>query len=167
VSQKNKHPFIFPHNFKIAGIVILIPALLFTFLRFHLGIKPGFLKQKVFAFYSSFLETKYFSFIENNISEEICAVLLLVSLVFIAFSYEKNELDEFWNIRFKDLFTALYINIIFILISIIFIFGLAFMKILILNIYSTLIIYTFLTQYHFKKFRENQINNFSKNIFEN
>ena len=149
--EKRIYPFLFHSNFKVAGIILLVPALFFTFFRFYLGEKPEFLKHKILAIYSSFLETKYFTLIENNLSEEICGLTLLISLVFIAFSKEKNENESYWQIRLNSVFLALYLNILFLLLSLLFVYGLAFVEILILNMYLFLIFYSVIFNYKLKK----------------
>ncbi len=152
MSEKKLHPFLFHHNFRIAGIILLVPALFFTFFRFYLGEKPEFLKQKILAIYSSFLEVKYFSIIENNLSEEICGLLIFLSLVLIVFSKEKKENENFWAIRYSSMFTAVYSNIVILVISILFVFGLAFVNILLLNMYLLLVIYFLVFKIRLHKF---------------
>jgi hypothetical protein len=137
----NKYPKLFPYKFKNAGFILLIPAIFITLIRFYVGEKPEYLKLNVFAFYSSFVETKYFSFIENNISDEICSLLLIGSIILIVFSKEKKEFNDLWQYRFSSLFLAVYANIGFAILSIIFVYGIAFIKLLVLNIYTTPIVY--------------------------
>lgn len=137
----NKYPKLFPRKFRIAGIILFVPAILISIFRFQYGIKPDFLKLKVFTFYSSFVETKYFTLIENNLSDEICALILFASIILIVFSKEENEVDELWEYRFSSMFIAVYANIGITALSIILVFGLAFIKIIILEIYLTPIIY--------------------------
>jgi hypothetical protein len=135
-----------PSRCKLAGWILFIPALIITILRFYFEYKPEWLDTKVFAFYSSYFENKYFTIIENNISEEITGVLLLISLFLISFSREKREDEEFLIKRLHALLLSVYINTIFLLIAFIFVYGLGFVKVLFINIYSIFIIYIVIFQ---------------------
>lgn len=137
----NKYPKLFPYKFRIAGIFLMIPAIFLSFIRFYVGEKPELLKLNVFAIYSSFVEIKYFSFVENNISDEICSLFLIMSIILIVFSQEKVEIEDLWMYRFYSMFSAVYVNIGFTILGVIFVFGIAFVKLLVLNIYLTPIIY--------------------------
>ncbi|MFN3694024.1 MAG: hypothetical protein ACK4UV_03370, partial [Ignavibacterium sp.] len=83
----------FPHKLRFVGVFLLISGLVAAYLRFWLGIKPASLTVPMFSVYSTFLETKTFHIITNNISEEIVAILLLVGLLLINFSKENVESD--------------------------------------------------------------------------
>ena len=111
------------------------------FLRFIERIKPGFLDVKVFAIYSVYFDTKYFSFIGNNISEEIVGLLLFTGLFLLSFSREKQEFAGLWVVRVQAFIKAFYINAILIVLAFIFVYGLGFVFILILNLFSFFIFY--------------------------
>jgi len=144
--------FLFPNKFKYLGIVFLILGLIASFTRFYLGIKPEFLNVKVFSVYSSFLESKYFTFTNNNIFEEICGILILLGLLFWAFSKEKEETKVILEIRLLSIFQSVFLNIIFLLITQVFVFGLGFIYIMILNLYSTLIFYLII--FYFRLYKQ-------------
>ena len=79
-------PWLLPRFFRFIGIFLTLAGIVLTILRFWAGIKPDFLEMKVFVIYSAYLETHEFSLITNNISEEICGIVLLLGLFFLAFS---------------------------------------------------------------------------------
>jgi glycerol uptake facilitator-like aquaporin len=130
-----------PHAFQVAGWFMSFTGVIFTYLRFGLGIKPEWLKFNVFAIYSTYFDSKYFQVIENNISEEICGIVLLTGLFFLAFSKERNEKEHFWNYRLKALMISLYASTLFLLLSFLFFYGLAFMSVLTVYMVLPLIIY--------------------------
>jgi hypothetical protein len=130
-----------PFYCKVTGYILTFAGIVFSYLRFGLGIKPAFLEMKVFAIYSSIFETRYFSLVYNNISEEICSILLLAGLFLLTFSREKNEREEFWSIRCKSMFLAVYIDAVLLMISFLFIFGLGFLAIMTMHLFSLLLIY--------------------------
>lgn len=149
-------------KFRIVGMVITVTGVLFSYLHFGRGIKPDFLETKVFAIYSSYFDTKYFQVIPNNISEELCGILLLTGLFLIAFAREKKEEPHFNDLRFKALILTFYSSAAILFFSFIFIFGLGFMKVVILNIYIPLVLYILLFRYQLfldRKIRQQGITN--------
>ncbi len=133
--------FLLPHKIRFVGIVLFVLGLLTAYLRFQLGLKPEFLTLPVFAIYSSFLETKTFQFITNNVSEEIVAILLLVGITLINFSGEKEE-NQFTSVfRYKALNYSIMINTAFLFLSTLFIYGFAFINILMINLFSQQILF--------------------------
>lgn len=138
-----------PYKFRIAGIALLIPAITLIIIRFYFGLKLDLFTFKVFAIHSSYLDSKSFQLIDNHFSEEIGGVLLLISLVFICLSKEKNDSEKFNELRLKSFITAIYINSVFLIVGFLFVFGFGFVKILIVNIYLPFILY-FLFFQHLK-----------------
>jgi hypothetical protein len=132
---------LFPHKFRIVGLFLLVLGLILGIVRFYYGIKPSFLDLKVFAIYSKFLETKYFEIISNHFTEEFGGILIIIGLLFIVFAKEKIEDKSIDSIRLQSLVISVYLNSIFILLSLLFIFGIGFVGVLIINMYSFLIIY--------------------------
>lgn len=130
-----------PFPYKIAGIALSVIGGVFTFMRFYLGIKPGYLNLEVFAIYSSFFKTKWFSPITNNLSEELCIFFVLSGIFLIAFSYEKREQVIYNELRYQSIMIAFFLNFLFLIFSTIFIYGIGFIFFLIVNIFSPFIFY--------------------------
>jgi hypothetical protein len=122
----------------MAGIVLAgagtISALMYTIFDFRF-------KIPVFAVYSSYLETKYFTTIRTNFAEELTILLLIVGLSLIIFSKEKKEYEGLDKLRLKALARALLLNNIFLFLSTLFVFGTGFITILVINIFSFLLLY--------------------------
>ncbi|MCX7874561.1 MAG: hypothetical protein N2321_00180 [Melioribacteraceae bacterium] len=133
--------YLLNYKLKFVGLVLLIPSFIIAFIRFYIGNKLEFFDTKVFAFYSYYLEKKFFVVIENHISEEIAGIFLLISLFLIAFSKEKNENELTSVTRAKSLILSFYFNFIFLLFSFAFTYGFAFMDMLLINIFSQFIFY--------------------------
>jgi glycerol uptake facilitator-like aquaporin len=136
-----------PHSFQIAGIIITAVGIVMTYLRFGLGFIPKYLEIQVFAIYSSFFETRYFSVIYNNIIEEICGILLLAGILFITTAKEKKESQELNGFRLKSFLLSVYLTAFFLVLSFILVYGFGFVKILMINIYLSLIFYNILFRY--------------------
>lgn len=131
-----------PHQFRYAGFVLTGLGIVANYLRFAAGIKPEVLTVKVFAFYSSILKSVWFKPVYNNISEEICALLLISGLFLIAFSREKYEQEFDDTIRLKSFLVAAYIDTALLIVSILFVFGFGFISIMVAHLISFLVIYT-------------------------
>lgn len=140
-----------PNKLRIYGWVILLFGIILGVSRFYFGVKPEFLNIKVFAVYSKYFETNYFKVIENHVSEELIALLLLVGLFIISFTKEKIENDSVSAIRYKSLIFTFYINTVLIALSFLFVYGFGFINILVINVFSPFIIYIILSRYFLSK----------------
>jgi hypothetical protein len=130
-----------PRGFKPLGFVFITIGLLLGYLRFHLGYKPELLNFKTFAFYSKYLEPKLFSVIKNQFLEEFAAIFIVLGLFAVAFTKEKTENDRVTQIRLKALWLSMFVNTIFVLVALIFTFGLGFIYMLIFNMVFVLLSY--------------------------
>lgn len=151
--NNSSQKLLFPYQFKYIGLVFLITGIVLGIIRFYYGIKPTIFDLKVFAIYSKYIETIVFSPITNHFSEEIAGILILIGLVLIAFSKEKKETEHLNDIRLYSIILSIYINAIVILISLLFIFGLGFVNVLIINMYLLLVVYIIIFQ--FSRIRSN------------
>lgn len=142
-----------PNKIRIYGWVILLFGLILGVIRFYFGIKPEFLNIKVFAVYSKYFETNYFKVIENHVSEELTALLILVGLFVISFTKEKIENESVSAIRYKSFILTFYINTLIIVLSFLFVYGFGFINILVINVFSPFIIYIILSRYFLSKIR--------------
>jgi len=115
------------------GVILLITYFWFDF-RF---------KIPVFAVYSVFLETKTLEVFRTNFADELIMLLLITGLGLIIFSKEKKEVEGIDQFRLNAFAKALMANIVLLLFSVLFIFGSAFMAILVVNILSFFVFYLF------------------------
>ncbi|MDA3820937.1 MAG: hypothetical protein PF590_10820 [Candidatus Delongbacteria bacterium] len=88
-----------------------------------------------------FNDAVFFDMIENNVFNELAGILLIVSLVFIAFSREKQEDEYISKIRLESLLWATYINYGILVLSLIFLYNFAFFWVMIFNMFTLLIIF--------------------------
>lgn len=141
-----KRSYLFPNVYKKVGLGLLLLSILMWI--FWFDNEPNFLKVTVFSFISEeiFGPTKMFTFEKQNIADEITYIFTVISLLLIGFSREKEE-DEFISkLRLDSLVWATYVNYIVILFSILFIYELAFLWLLGLNMFTILI--AFILRYH-------------------
>lgn len=133
--------YLLPRSFRVLGYLFTFAGMILGIMRYYFGIKPDLFDQKVFALYSVYLKTKTLKIESNQLIEEIAGLLLIVGLVMIAFAREKNENDQVNLIRLKSFFISIYLNTLFLIVSLFFTFGLAFIYMMILNLASQLLIY--------------------------
>jgi len=139
--------FFLPYAWQKIGWIMALSGVIALFIRFGLGVKPGFLDIKVFAIYSSIFESQYFTLVGNNVSEEIGLLLLLAGLFLISFSFEKNENEHVWKIRLKAIFIAIMLNCILLFAATLFVFGWGFLAVMSANLFSVLVFYNFIFRY--------------------
>ncbi len=140
-----------PNKFRIYGWIIILFGVILGITRFYFGIKMKILDIKVFAVYSKYFETNYFKLIDNHVSEELTALLLLVGLFFISFTKEKIENDSIAELRYKSLILTFYINTALVALSFLFVYGFGFINVLVINVFSPFIIYIILFKYFLHK----------------
>jgi uncharacterized membrane protein YfcA len=136
-----------PYFFKWAGGIFFVLGSFLAYLRFGLEINPKIFECKVFAVYSAYFKTRWFSVIDNNVTEELCGVLVLSGLFLIAFSKEKSEKLIYREFRFKALVLSLFISTLISIFSFIFIYGTAFLAALAFIIFLPLVLYNLLFYY--------------------
>src|SRR5665647_46806 len=130
-----------PYRWKFVGWLLTLCGTFFAFLYFAYNFK---FKIPVFEMYSSFLRTKTFVTKTTNFADELILILLITGLGLIVFSREKVESENLDSIRAAALARALLTNIVFLLFSIVFIYGTGFITALVFNQISP-VSYTHLT----------------------
>jgi hypothetical protein len=102
---------LFPFYARFIGAVLLLTGIIAGYLYF-LGGKPPIFETNVFALVSVYVETRYFVIIRTNLLDEIAAIAIVTGLVFISFSKEKHEKEEYQAFRLKALIKAVYSSIV-------------------------------------------------------
>lgn len=143
--------FLLPYYFKTIGIILVLVGIVFSvlYLKFNLNYTT-----RVFAVTSIYLENQFFVITKTNIIDEIILILIMVGFGLIVFSKEKNEREHLNVLRGKALSKALIANTLFILFSILFIYGGGFIGIMITNLFSIFIFY--LIYFHLSLKRSHQ-----------
>jgi len=134
-----KSRFLFPHRFRWAGAAL-------TVLSLALGIAVQF-----FEFAFSFLDfsslvsgkalKKWFDFSNMNFTDELACIGLIVGLLLLAFSKEKEEDEQISSVRLESLQWSLYFNYFILLLCIIFVHGTSFLLVYTYNMFTILIFF--------------------------
>ncbi len=86
--------------------------------------------------------------INDNFTNEIVALLVLIGAVFVAFSKEKVEDEFFQQLRFESLIWALKIQSLLLLLAILFLYNIAFLQFMMIALVSFYVFY--IGRYHFQ-----------------
>lgn len=100
------------------------------------------IKSKVFAFVAQYPlgKSMYFTWLEDELSNEIITALFIISGIILAFSKEKLEDEFIQSIRLKSLLYSTYFTYIMTLIAVFFTYGVPFLSIVTLLIFIHLIV---------------------------
>lgn len=140
---------LFPHSFKRVGYLLLLPFL-------ALGIANMF-----FEYNASWLEFKISGngklefFGSHNFTDELAAVGLILSLIFIAFSKEKIEDEAIQFFRLEALQWAVFANYLVLVISIVTVYGDKFFQVMTYNMFTVLVI--FILRFRYILFQYNRV----------
>jgi len=138
-----------PYKLKIPGFLLLCLGIILSIIYFVYGLR---IILPVFAVYSSFLETKIFTTFKTNFGDEIILLSYILGFSLIVFSKEKKELNSYRRLRIEAIIKTIRIYILWMVFSILFVYGNGFVSILILNILLPFIIYLIL--FHSLKSKE-------------
>jgi hypothetical protein len=94
---------------KYPGMGLMLMGVLGLYFFGYQGIKPVWLQLNVFSFYSQFLATHVFSFINNNQGDEISALTYFLGAFLWLTSAEKEEISFFSISRIKALAVSLLV----------------------------------------------------------
>ena len=137
-----------PHRYKKIGWMILIPATLMGIILIIGDFETQWFSTRVFAIFSDEIKSgqfveggKVFSFIHTNITNTVVGVLFLVGALLTAFSREKQEDEYIDKLRLSSLLWAVWVNYLLLLLAFIFVYGFAFLNVMIYNMFTILIIF--------------------------
>lgn len=142
--------YLFPNRYKKIGWTILVPSSIIGLLILIFDVEPSFMEFKVPAIFidETFGEKHLIGMTANNVLNEIIGVLIIISLLFVAFSKEPVE-DEFISqVRLKSLVWATYVNYSILLFSFVFIFDISFLWVMIFNMFTVLLF--FIIRFHWQ-----------------
>ncbi|RZJ32053.1 MAG: hypothetical protein EOO48_00015 [Flavobacterium sp.] len=152
-----KSTFLFPRPCYRAGWFLLIPAVIAAIVLSCMNISTDeLLDVKVFAILNSEIMRKpeAFTVIRNGISDEILLCLMLIGALLTGFSKLKNEDEMTAKIRYESLAWAVYVNVAVMVLATIFIYGVFYFEVLILNMFTML--FFFILRFHLKLYMLNK-----------
>ena len=135
--------YLFPNRYKKIGLIILVPSFIFGLITAINDLEPEILDLNVPAiFVNEFMgEQEILGLTNNNILNEICGALLIISLILVAFSKEKQEDELIAKIRLESLVWATYLNYGILLFAMLFVYELSFLWVMIFNMFTILMFF--------------------------
>ena len=149
-----KTRYLFPHSFKKVGWVLLVPAVLVGLLMILEIVAFPELEMKVLNLVPQDMlcyRQPAFSWMENNVLDELVSIFIIVGALLVACSEEKTEDEYIAKIRLESLLWATYANYGLLLLAIVLVYNLAFLQVMIFNMVTLLLI--FLVRFNFILFR--------------
>ena len=141
----------FPYSLRWIGYILIVPGLACGYLWGFSGFKPEWLSVPVFAVYSFYIKTVTFSMTRTNLTDELAGVLLLTGALWLVCSKEKTESLEIDLLRYKAFLFSVLLNSGFLLFSILFIYGIGFIDVMIINLFSQLTFYLLIFRFLMKR----------------
>lgn len=138
---RDRGSYLLPHWCRVAGYALLLPGIVLAFVRYYYRWSPDWLNIKVFAASSFYLERKVASVVQNNVTEEIAGVLVVLGLVAVGASAEKLETERLARIRLRAFMLALYGYACVLVFTIAFTFGLSFLEALVPTLLAFPVLY--------------------------
>ena len=153
-----KTNYLFPHKWKtISGILFLLSLIGITVVFSY---DQGYLEIRsvVFAIIGEEQFGKYlfFSVIEDSITDELLMLIVIPSGIIYAFSKEKHEDEMVASIRLHSLVWSTIVNYGIVLFCYMFIYGMAFLDVMMVALLSQLLIFIALFRYKMYRFNNSR-----------
>ena len=151
-----EQPLLFPNKYKVIGWFILIPATISGIILSLSGFMDFAIELPVFAIISEdvMAERSIFAVIKTNVTNTIVGILFIVGAMLVAFSKEKNEDEFIFRLRLSSLVWAVWVNYGLLLLGFLFMFRLAFLHIMVYNMFTVLII--FIIRFNYMLYRNSK-----------
>lgn len=149
--------YLLPNKYKKIGWLLLIIGLIIGVYVKFTDYESDILVTKVVSLIheNNFLKPEkgfsYFKIIENDIVDEIAALLIIIGGLIIGFSKEKIEDEFIYKLRKDSLVWAIITNYIILIFTILFIFDFTFFDVLVFNMFTPLLF--FIIRFNFLKLK--------------
>jgi len=132
-----------PNKYKLVGWCLLIPTTILGILLSFSNFEALQFKGKVFAIvhHELFEKSQFLEFVETDITNTVVGILFIVGAMFVGFSKEKKEDEFIAKLRLSSLLWAVWVNYSLLLLSFLFIYGTAFLTVMMYNMFTVLIIF--------------------------
>src|SRR5690554_4020228 len=141
-----KTSYLFPYRFKKASgflFWMVLVVTVYSFLNYETVIENEIFRFNVFTIAETGLisESIFFGLTKTYILDELLFILLILSALVYAFSKEKTEDEMVSKIRLDSLVWATYFNYIIILLCYMFLYGFAFLNVMMVALFSHLLFF--------------------------
>lgn len=138
-----KTHYLLPAFLKNWGLLVFIPAAVCGILTVANDWAPSFLDLRVPALFVDGIigDDAIVGWTQNNILNELCAVLAIFGGIMFAFSKEKDEDELIASIRLRSLVWATYWNYGILLLAILLVYDITFIWVMIVNMFTLLVFF--------------------------
>lgn len=134
--------YLLPQKFKVIGWLLFVPSLV-------LGIYMLVFHEIEIAVFDWVVPWYGKSVHQDNFTNELVMLLVLVSAMMVSFSKSKEEDEYVKSIRHDSLIWSLYVNYALLFIGIVGVYDFGFVNVLVLNMYTPLIIFIVRFQFYY------------------
>lgn len=141
-----KTNYLLPNKFKTVGWILFIIGLIGGIFIYLSDYESDALTVNVLSVYNeSFLgsEKGFFQIIENSILDELIALAIIAGGLLVGFSKEKVEDEFIYKLRKDSLVWAIIFNYAVLILTIVFVYDLAFFDVLVFNMFTPLLFFIF------------------------
>lgn len=136
--NSEKDNMLLPHKYRIPGYILIAGGIIMAILYFGFSFR---FELPVFAVISSYMETRAFATFKTNFADELTMLLLLSGCLLLVMSREKKENEAAMAARRMAVRYTVIINSAIFGFSVLFLYGSAFMAVVIANLYLPFFIY--------------------------
>ncbi len=149
-----KTNYLLPNKYKTVGWILFILGLIGGIFIYLSDYESDALTVNVLSIYSeSFIESEkgFFQITENSILDELIALAIIAGGLLVGFTREKVEDEYIYKLRKDSLVWAIIFNYAILILTIIFVYELAFFDVLVFNMFTPLLFFIF--RFNFLKLR--------------
>jgi hypothetical protein len=134
-----KTKYLLPNRYKKMGWFVFVPAVVFGLISWFYEWEPSLLDVQVWGYTENAFEGRMQTW--NNILNEICGVLIILSGLMVAFSKEKEEDELISMIRLESLVWATYWNYAILILGFVLVYDMAFLTVMVFNMFTILVLF--------------------------
>ena len=138
-----------PHRYKFVGWALVAGAMILWTFTAVFDMEFTFFQGKMFALLGGVLlgKTVYFSIVDLDMTNTVMGSVFIVGGLMVAFSREKIEDEFIMGLRLSSFKWAVLINYVILLLLFIFVHGIAFLGVMVYNMFTVLIF--FILRFHY------------------
>ncbi len=154
-----KTRYLFSYKYKTMGWVLLLLGLILGIVLVLNEFETPDWAMNVFPLIGEkagvFTDNESLTWSENNISDELASILIIIGGILVAFSKSKDEDEYISKIRTESLIWATYVNYAILLLTVLFVFDMAFFSVMIYNMFTLLLF--FIIRFHYILYKSKKI----------
>ncbi|WP_460969541.1 hypothetical protein [Spirosoma migulaei] len=138
-----KTKWLFPHRFRLIGWLIFVPSTILGLASLYADFKISWLTANWLSESMTITSGNSITHLMDNqdLTDEIAAIGVIVGLLLIAFSREKVEDEMISQLRLEALQWSVYANYIILAIAILTVYDTAFFNVMIYNMFTVLLVF--------------------------